>query len=565
MPTTLIAEVQFPALAPGVPTALPHGLNIEGAGVVPDKVELDNAQVAFVSADDASVTVRNDGTGPTNCVALCRRWHSAPRVLPAGQANLPVQPFVPGGGVSSGLADNLTIPVVDGVSYWSPTERTIYVRPAGSDLTGDGSLGNPYATIERALQDVPMVIKSNMAYCIDLTGMGTIPISATPYLIGYLGDSLTKYDYVNNWRSYHGALTFQAEPTVLDTIQAGDVTGVITDPDSTLKTLQTTKAWVPSAYKGAIALGPSGSFECYAIADNTATDLKLCSRYTPSYPLQIVVPSAELQADASAYYAMSLWNNKCSIAFCGIKLTGFASSWGVGLLAYGGNESIIGWGSQFSSMQLSGYPTSPNGTSRMIGCSFLGDGVQKCGWKSMWDDFYSCYFDTVERTEVGYHEMSHHEIQQACVMDGCEPFGIGWGYSDLFLGGATIYKCEILNAVGYGAAFYSSTEPSILKDVLIANAASDAVYARGPVYLDLADVGGGGNGRYGVKLTNGATAYHRWGTDVTGVAGDYQVGSNPPAPGAGVGWAAFVAAGWENDLGAAADPQMCRMFTTLNP
>jgi hypothetical protein len=469
-----------------------------------------------------------------------------------------------GGGGTAVLAENLTQVARDSSSFGVYTEHVINVRPGGDDVNGDGSLGNPYATLLRALQDVPMAIKEDTTYAIDMTGMGLVTVSNSIDLSNYIGDSYPHYDYTNNWRAYHGALTIQAEPTVIDTIEASDVTGVVTDPDSTLKTLQTTKSWAPGSLKGLIAIGPSGSFTSIAIADNTATDIKLCTRYTPSYPLQIVEPSCELVADSSAYQIFSIWNNKCSIAFCGIKLTGYSNAWGNSFTTFGGNEYISGYGAFFSAFRVGGYATSNNGTMRMVGCAIVGDGSQQSGWKSAWDDFYNCYFEAVRRDEVGYHEPTFNEIQQACIMDGCDPFGIGYAYNDIFTGAFVIYKCEIRNGLNDGVQALSCGFASMLKDVLIENCVGDAVYARGPVYLDLADVGGSGNGGIGVKLTNGATAYHRWGTDVTGAGGDYQVGSNPAAAGGGAGWAAFAGPGFENDLGAI-DPQLCRMFTVLNP
>jgi hypothetical protein len=486
------------------------------------------------------------------------------------QAGVPYSPVVTlgttlgGAGAGGGaVAENVSMPPSYASLWGAQTVHTINVRLGGSDEAGDGSVGNPYATLKRALLDVPMIIKSDVTYAIDLTGMGVVPIDDSIYLGGYLGDGYTRYDYANNWRAYGGSLNFQSEPIVLDTIDAGDVTGIVTDPDSTLKTYQTSKSWTPSAFKGAIALGPDGSFQAFAIADNTGSDLKICTRYNLSYPFQIVVPSAELQWAGGTYVPINLWNNKASIGFSCLKLTGRPNTWGAGVESYGGNEHIQFWACQLSAYRAGAFPYNADGLTQFYGTSLLGDGLQFCGWKGNFKNFYGCFFDDLQRDETGYHDPTFNEIFQACIINNCDPWGIGHGYNDCFAGGFSIYKCEILNAKSV-AVQALNVDPSILKDVLINNAASHAVYARGPTYLDLADVAGSGNGGLGVKLTNGAQIYHRWGTDVTGAGGDYQVGSNPAAAGGGAGWAAFTGVGFENDL-AAPDPQLCRMFTVLNP
>lgn len=50
------------------------------------------------------------------------------------------------------------------------TSRWIFVRPTGNDTTGDGTIGTPYATIQKALDQLPKML-GHTSYFIDITGM----------------------------------------------------------------------------------------------------------------------------------------------------------------------------------------------------------------------------------------------------------------------------------------------------------------------------------------------------------------------------------------------------------
>lgn len=50
------------------------------------------------------------------------------------------------------------------------TSRWVFVRVDGDDTTGDGTIGNPYATIQKALDQLPRML-GHTSYFIDITGM----------------------------------------------------------------------------------------------------------------------------------------------------------------------------------------------------------------------------------------------------------------------------------------------------------------------------------------------------------------------------------------------------------
>lgn len=106
---TLINQIQIVNLAPATPTAFAHGLNIDGVGLVPDRVEADNAELQINSADATNVVVENIGAAPVSGTVQASHLHSLGRVIPPGLVNLPVQPFIPqsGGGGGVGTAGAL--------------------------------------------------------------------------------------------------------------------------------------------------------------------------------------------------------------------------------------------------------------------------------------------------------------------------------------------------------------------------------------------------------------------------------------------------------------------------
>ncbi len=79
----------------------------------------------------------------------------------------------------------------------------LYVSPTGSDTTGNGTQGNPYATIPRALQDVPVFVSQD--YVVHLAA-GTYygEVDVTGRYFGTVGTSL-----------YKAAITFQGSTAAI--------------------------------------------------------------------------------------------------------------------------------------------------------------------------------------------------------------------------------------------------------------------------------------------------------------------------------------------------------------
>jgi hypothetical protein len=92
---TLKSIVAFLAVPNGASAAIAHGLTVNGHGVVPDEIKLDNGNFTLVSCDDTFLTLRNDSGAVANCSVLCEFWHSFERAFGASQSTaLNPAPFV---------------------------------------------------------------------------------------------------------------------------------------------------------------------------------------------------------------------------------------------------------------------------------------------------------------------------------------------------------------------------------------------------------------------------------------------------------------------------------------
>jgi hypothetical protein len=91
--TQLKNIVRFVNVAIGVPTSLPHSLNIDGRSVVPDFV---GAVGDFtVTANATNVTVTNNGNAPADLDVIVEHWHTIERAFGAASTTVLVpQPFV---------------------------------------------------------------------------------------------------------------------------------------------------------------------------------------------------------------------------------------------------------------------------------------------------------------------------------------------------------------------------------------------------------------------------------------------------------------------------------------
>lgn len=149
------------------------------------------------------------------------------------------------------------------------TNKTIYVRPDGSDKHGNGkSPATAFATVQFALTTIPTLPEPGANFTIDATGVNeTFPAGyQTPNIIfsnpgGFLGEASGSGSSPAPWYTYQNGLTITATPELLPSLSpadavigAADAAIVSSAPISNLAAIQISTpraAWAGNALKGA--------------------------------------------------------------------------------------------------------------------------------------------------------------------------------------------------------------------------------------------------------------------------------------------------------------------------
>lgn len=201
------------------------------------------------------------------------------------------------------------------------TVNTIYARPTGSDSTGNGTLGNPYATFVRALQDVPLHIFSDERYVVDITGI-TEELDGFNFPPITAQTDLPEFDVVQPlWDGLYAALHIKAEPTATHTIAGGEISSQDADSNTGMMTVVTTNSYTPDELKGKLIIG-SGVMEWGMISGNTATDIEHTSDEAFTAPITLYDPGATIKnANPLSYNApIRLVHMGIAVSFAGISL-----------------------------------------------------------------------------------------------------------------------------------------------------------------------------------------------------------------------------------------------------
>jgi hypothetical protein len=318
MATRLKNIVHFLAVPPGVPTPLPHLLNVEGRAVVPDNV-VPQVGGFTVTANGLVVTVVNNGAAAADLDVLVEHWHTVERAFGvAGTGDntaLSPQPFVVEQGGSGSFAT---------ISPGTGVRQVIYVRPTGNDATGDGSLLLPYLTPERGLRDVPNIIQAPDRYVIEMTGYGTYsaladiiipPIYNTQTLLPF---TIPPYPFTApDFAAFPGELplTFQAVPTTTP-IAPADIVSQTSIGGGAVR-MVTNLALVPGALIGQFLITDTG-FGVQVVGtiyDNDATDIFYAGSTAPVPTDFVSLPTATIQTSG-----LIIAGVRCPIQFNGIGL-----------------------------------------------------------------------------------------------------------------------------------------------------------------------------------------------------------------------------------------------------
>lgn len=168
MPTgqRLKQTIHFEDIAAGDTAILPHGMVVNGHGVVPDQLDLQNPDFDYVSCDETNLTVQNNGSGEASCIVLAEHWHTFERsfgLMGTGdETALDPQPFVMksgtpsagGGGGFVPMGSELvtsSIPTDPPINIQSRMGNGLYVDPASPAAADDLDITTPFETWQGAV------------------------------------------------------------------------------------------------------------------------------------------------------------------------------------------------------------------------------------------------------------------------------------------------------------------------------------------------------------------------------------------------------------------------------
>lgn len=218
----------------------------------------------------------------------------------------------------------------------------IFVRPDGSDEHGDGTLEEPYRTIQHAVLFVPNIIPAGTIYRIDATGLGDelFPENYSfPVFVG--SESIGAIDFGQRFFHYYGSVNIQADPQLVAGIQNVILPGTQTinpAPSGDLSelisvTVTPSPGWPVGGLKGKFLIGAGTASEHSVIWDNTVDTIFLTRKmpgsggFAPApltFPAQIMECSVHLHGprDSGEIHEAAINMNNTQMALLGIRVSG---------------------------------------------------------------------------------------------------------------------------------------------------------------------------------------------------------------------------------------------------
>jgi hypothetical protein len=431
------------------------------------------------------------------------------------------------------------------------TQKIIYVRTDGSD-SGSGTLDHPYATLPRAVRDIPLSVPAGSFFIIDITGVQnalppnyTLPPWKAAFITAFvfdLPDPGPYLDYflrimpVNIWAVPERA----ALPPGEAEFSLSDVS-VVDDPRTGMSTITLLgpprPSWGANALRGKFLHGTGGPFDNTQIWESDATSLKVVDTLGDlTGPFRIEQQSATLTCeDTSAAFAMIQSLNNEAAAFGGIKFDGG-----------GAINSLDIEGFSDTAVQLcdieNPYFGITNGAdvARFLRNYIHGDfsylGIERLFWNR------NTYFGGPDDTK--FTGVPAEIVALNSVFDGGHSIiasNTQDGFTPAIMGSMWLGSCVVRNSVDSGVA--SAGGFILVESCDLYGNAGDGVAAFGPGLTQIVNSGSSGapNGGVGVSVFNGAQVQVDAATSgaadpLTGTAGDTIVGSVGVTP-----WATVAA------------------------
>ncbi|MBE3111198.1 MAG: hypothetical protein IMZ46_11930, partial [Acidobacteria bacterium] len=414
------------------------------------------------------------------------------------------------------------------------TVITIYARIFGSDATGDGSLANPYRTLQHAVLDVPHIIPPNLRYVVDVTGLGleTLPQDyALPPIL-----SATGPDFDFSGLGPAGLTTtvlpliIYAEPQLLATIppgdaaiNPGDIASDVGDPNTGLRTLTLNApraSWAGDALKGSFAIGSLNGNDNATIFESTSFTITYGSSVALTAPIRVMASSTTFTGSVSPegfFRGVFTVTGSTQLQMLGISVVPPSGSGFVGLLSEKCELIVLRIG-KFVDIDLEDMLMRPRSV-YLLADSF-GSFVARGNW--------AIQNSLIEGTFFSGSMFGDYTFRTS-KFDGVERLGeitdFNAGVFPFMSPSFNVQRCLIVNSPGDAIVFHGSR--GLLQRVTINDSAGNAVFADGG-FLDMQRVQGVGNGGFGLRADEGALVRVDANTTVTGVS-DLMSGDLPPA------------------------------------
>ena len=192
----------------------------------------------------------------------------------------------------------------DKITKSTKAARTIYCNAStGSDTTGDGSSGNPFATIQHAIDSLPDIISEDITIAVGANETITSPITFTGH---YTSKSLTleAMDASNNKLYDNGTATGGSATTLQDT----------------------SKTWATDFWNGGwvCIIQGTGAGEVRAITGTTSDTLTIDSGTTPDSTTDYIIVKVVIAGNSVDYGLAGMTDNLNIYGFKWASFTNYA-------------------------------------------------------------------------------------------------------------------------------------------------------------------------------------------------------------------------------------------------
>lgn len=399
-------------------------------------------------------------------------------------------------------------------------EQTIVARTTGDDVTGEGTLANPFRTFARAIQAVPTIIPDGERWFVDITGLGVELLPPEFQVPAFFSNGPA---FAIDLTPVFDAFFFQSKvnifalPSVVATITPAQVVSQVADPTTGLRTVTVTLIFAVNQHQGRFLYEP-GTGIMAPISENGVSTLTLAT--TSAFPLltslQIIEPSVELRGTDIGTFSpgLNMEGIVASINWNGIKFRHADPNTFVASVAMSFCDVV-----NFIGCDMDGLSAFSGLQSEfMASCTVRNRFFELRGNAS---GIVNTAFINTPFTQIGPD--GDRGVLQTFALRLLGTSGFGHTFanrSETF--SWLVFSGHWKNSVGKAIQYLGGAHCTI-DGALIEGSTSDALFAAGPGLIRYVNIAGAGNTGFGANVRNGCQLQGVTTNTVTG-AGQVKVG-----------------------------------------